>query len=140
MGTYGWGGITLGDWYGGLHGREGSGVLGGYFASLGGRMQNPGAPKGRLGLGPTIKVVFHGRVKGGVSVAESWSRGNERAPRASCLVAGTRTLATGVVLPGTLGWRHQSGGPGWWAGQGRHEPRWTGHGDGRLADHRPKWP
>ena len=27
-------------------------------------MLNPGTPVGRLGLGPTVKVVFHGRVKG----------------------------------------------------------------------------
>ena len=31
-------------------------------------------------------------------------------------------------------------GPEWWAGQGRHVPRWSGHGGGRLADHRPKSP
>ena len=56
--------ITLGDWYGGLRGGEESGVLGGYFATLCGRMPNPGTPMGRLGLGPTVEVVFHGRVKG----------------------------------------------------------------------------
>ena len=55
---------------GGLRGGEGSGVLGGFSTTLGGRMLNPGTQVGRLGLGPTVDVVFHGRVKGrGVLVA-----------------------------------------------------------------------
>ena len=109
----------MGDWYGRLQGGEGSGVLGGYFATLGGRMQNPGTPEGRLGLGPTVEVVFHGRVKGGGfgGGAASWSRGNERAPRASCPVAGTRTLAAGVGPRVLWGGDNSQGGQG--GGQGK---------------------
>ena len=131
----GGGRITLGDRYVRLQGGEGSGVLGGYFATLGGRMLKPGTLVGRLGLEPTVEVVFHGRVKGGVLVAARRPGPGGMNAR----VAGQEHLLQ-VWAPGTLGWRQQSGGRGWWAGQGRRVPRWSGHEDGRLVDPRPKWP
>ena len=68
--------------------------MGGYFTTWGGRMLNPDTPVGRLGLGPTVKVVFHGRVKG-------WRGVRVRGERtcATCFMPccwGTRTLAAGV--------------------------------------------
>ena len=65
-------------------------------------MLNPGTPVGRLGLGPTVEVVFHGRVKGWGfgGGAASGSEGKGRAPRASCLVAGRQEHLLQVWAPG----------------------------------------
>ena len=118
----------MGDWYGRLQGGEESGVLGGYFATLCGRMPNPGTPMGRLGLGPTVEVFFHGRVKGEGLVAAR----RQGTRTLTCLMLRcweTRTLATGVG-PRVL-----------WGGDCSQGSQGGGQGKGGVyACPRPKWP
>ena len=54
--------LALADWY---SGRRQVGDLGGYFATIGGKILDPGRKVGSLGLGDMAEVVFHRRLLGG---------------------------------------------------------------------------
>ena len=58
-------GLSLEEWYSGLHEGHGGLCMDGYFATLGGRILDAKAPVEYLGLEPGQEVVFQERLRGG---------------------------------------------------------------------------